>query len=48
MMDVSLELVDQIVGDERSRINGQNIYSLSDVYLDADLITYPSIYEGFG
>ena len=48
MMDVSLELVDPNVGDERSRKNGQNIYSLSDAYLNADLITYPSIYEGFG
>ena len=48
MMGVSLELVDPIVGAERSRKNGQNIYSLSDAYLNADLITYPSIYEGFG
>ncbi len=48
MMGVSLELVDHITGDERSQANGQKIYSLADAYLNADLITYPSIYEGFG
>ncbi|MGB7875786.1 MAG: glycosyltransferase family 4 protein [Anaerolineales bacterium] len=48
MMDVSLELVNHITGDERGQANGQKIYSLADAYLNADLITYPSIYEGFG
>src|SRR5204863_7747131 len=27
---------------------GQKIYSLFDVYPHADLVTYPSVYEGFG
>ncbi|MDA2935626.1 glycosyltransferase family 4 protein [Patescibacteria group bacterium AH-259-L05] len=27
---------------------GNKIYSLTDVYSQADLITYPSVYEGFG
>ena len=48
MMGVSLELVDRITGDERKASNGRKIYSLADAYLNADLITYPSIYEGFG
>jgi mannosylglucosylglycerate synthase len=48
MMDVSLELVDHITSDERGQVNGHKIYSLADAYLNADLITYPSIYEGFG
>ena len=48
MMGVSLELVDHITGDERRGSNGRKIYSLADAYLNADLITYPSIYEGFG
>ena len=30
------------------RSNRRKIYSLADAYLNADLITYPSIYEGFG
>jgi glycosyltransferase involved in cell wall biosynthesis len=29
-------------------MNGHKIYSLWDAYLNADLITYPSLYEGFG
>ncbi len=28
--------------------NGKKIYALSDVYPHADLVTYPSTYEGFG
>lgn len=48
LMDVSLELVDHITGDERRESNGEKTYSLADAYLNADLITYPSIYEGFG
>src|SRR5205823_9267022 len=37
------------VGDERG-VNsaGQKVYSLFDVYPHADLVTYPSFYEGFG
>ena len=27
---------------------GQKVYSLFDVYPHADLVTYPSFYEGFG
>ena len=37
-----------IIGDRREVVNGQKIYSLSDVYPHADVVTYPSIYEGFG
>ena len=47
-MGVSLELVNHITADKRGQANGQKIYSLADAYLNADLITYPSIYEGFG
>ena len=48
LMGVSLELIDHLTGEERRRQNGKKIYSLADVYLNADLITYPSIFEGFG
>jgi glycosyltransferase involved in cell wall biosynthesis len=44
MMGVELKLVDQLI-KERA---GNNIFSLADAYLNADLVTYPSIYEGFG
>jgi glycosyltransferase involved in cell wall biosynthesis len=47
-MSVDLQLVDHLIGDERGNINGHKIYSLWDAYPHADLITYPSLYEGFG
>ncbi|MBN1218689.1 MAG: glycosyltransferase family 4 protein [Anaerolineae bacterium] len=48
MMKVDLRLIDHLIGAERSRANGHKIYSLWDAYLHADLVTYPSMYEGFG
>ena len=37
------------VGEQRGRTpDGQKIYTLWDVYPHADLVTYPSYYEGFG
>jgi glycosyltransferase involved in cell wall biosynthesis len=48
MMGASLELIDHLIDDERKQVNGKKTYSLADAYLNADLITYPSIYEGFG
>ena len=47
-MKVDLKLVDHLVGDARENINGHKIYSLWDAYPHADLVTYPSQYEGFG
>ncbi len=36
--------------DEQRGVNeeGKKVYLLSDAYLNADFITYPSLYEGFG
>jgi glycosyltransferase involved in cell wall biosynthesis len=48
VMGVDLELISHLIGPERSDDRGQKIYSLWDAYANADLITYPSIYEGFG
>jgi glycosyltransferase involved in cell wall biosynthesis len=48
VMDVDVQLIDHVIGPERSKINGHKIYSLWDAYLNADLVTYPSLYEGFG
>lgn len=36
------------VGDVRGTQHGHKIYSLWDVYPHADLVTYPSVIEGFG
>jgi glycosyltransferase involved in cell wall biosynthesis len=47
-MGVSLFLVDQWVAEERATIQGQKRYTLWDAYPHADLVTYPSLYEGFG
>lgn len=46
---VDLRLVDQQIGECRS-IDGEGhrIYTLADAYSQADFITYPSLYEGFG
>lgn len=48
MMGVELRLVDDVVGAERREANGAKVYSLWDIYPHADLVTYPSLYEGFG
>ncbi|HCZ23498.1 MAG TPA: glycosyl transferase family 1 [Acholeplasmataceae bacterium] len=37
-----------LVDHTRYEKNNKKIYSLWDAYVHADLITYPSIYEGFG
>ena len=47
-MKVDLRLIDHLVGTERAKANGHKIYSLWDIYPHADLVTYPSTYEGFG
>jgi glycosyltransferase involved in cell wall biosynthesis len=47
-MKVDLQLVDHLVGDARENVNGYKIYSLWDAYPHADLVTYLSLYEGFG
>lgn len=48
VMKVDLRLVDHIVGTQREKKNNHKIYSLWDAYPHADLVTYPSTYEGFG
>jgi len=48
VMGVEIELLDHLIAAERGSINGHKIYSLWDAYLNTDLITYPSLYEGFG
>ncbi len=46
---VDMRLCDRHVGDKRYVTeDGRKIYTLADAYSQADFITYPSIYEGFG
>ena len=48
VMDVRIKLIKHLISTERSQVNGHKIYSIWDAYPHADLITYPSVYEGFG
>jgi glycosyltransferase involved in cell wall biosynthesis len=48
VMNVNLQLIDHFISTERATTNNHKIYSLWDAYLHADLVTYPSTYEGFG
>ncbi|MBK1832643.1 glycosyltransferase family 4 protein [Roseibacillus ishigakijimensis] len=46
---VPLLMVGDRIGEQRQRDKqGRKIYTLWDLYPHADLVTYPSIYEGFG
>lgn len=49
LMGVNTLFVSDIINDRRSSTkDGRKIYTLSDIYPFADLVTYPSTYEGFG
>lgn len=48
IMGVKINLIDHLIGEERVKVNGHKIYSIWDAYPHADLVTYPSVYEGFG
>lgn len=46
---VDVRFIADRVGETRGRdVAGRKIYTLADVYPHADLVTYPSHYEGFG
>ncbi|UCD33072.1 MAG: glycosyltransferase family 4 protein [Desulfobacterales bacterium] len=48
-IDVDVRFIDDRIGPDRGTDEkGRKIYSLWDVYLSADLVTYPSLYEGYG
>jgi glycosyltransferase involved in cell wall biosynthesis len=49
LLDVPINFESDIIGEQRGLTNdGRKIYSLHDVYPQADLVTYPSTIEGFG
>ncbi len=46
---VDVRFIADRIGETRGyNMEGQKIYTLFDVYPHADLVTYPSVYEGFG
>ena len=49
MMNVETIFVSDIIGECRGQTTtGKKIYTLFDIYPHADLVTYPSNFEGFG
>lgn len=49
LLEIKVNFESEIVGDTRGlTADGRKIYTLGDVYLNADLVTYPSSIEGFG
>jgi glycosyltransferase involved in cell wall biosynthesis len=49
LMDVHVNLVSDIIKTDRGTTkDGRKIYSLGDVYAQADIVTLPSLLEGFG
>ena len=45
---VELMFFEERVGAERGTIGDQKVYSLWDTYTAADMVTYPSLWEGWG
>ncbi len=45
---VDLRIASDRISEERGSENGNKMYTLADAYSQADFITYPSTYEGFG
>jgi glycosyltransferase involved in cell wall biosynthesis len=46
---IDVRFISDRVGEARGRTaDGKKVYTLSDVYPHADLVTYPSHFEGFG
>jgi mannosylglucosylglycerate synthase len=48
-MGVQVEFVAHLIDDQRRQTAAtQQIYALGDIYQQANLVTYPSLVEGFG
>ncbi|MBT3274436.1 MAG: glycosyltransferase family 4 protein [Spirochaetales bacterium] len=49
LLKVDALFIQEIIGDRRGTTpDGKKIYALQDIYPHADLVTYPSLQEGFG
>ena len=46
--NVELLFINEIIEDVRCTKNGKKCYSLWDAFANSDLVTYPSVYEGWG
>ena len=48
-MGIEMKIIaDRIAGTRKVLENGTKFYTLEDVYLHTDVVTYPSLHEGFG
>ncbi len=47
-MGVDLRFLADITAEERRLSEGRKTYAMWDIYSHANLVTYPSLYEGFG
>ena len=47
-LGVKMIFINDVVEHSRSEVEGKKCYSLWDVYAHADLVTYPSVLEGWG
>jgi glycosyltransferase involved in cell wall biosynthesis len=47
-LGVEAIFIERMVGESRTIVNGEKIYSLWDTYVHADFISYPSLWEGWG
>ena len=45
---VEIKFIGSHISHSRGKINGEKIYSLWDSYVYADIVTYPSLWEGWG
>jgi len=48
LMGAEVNFVSDIIQDKRGSIDGRKVYTLYDIYPQANLVTYPSDIEGFG
>jgi mannosylglucosylglycerate synthase len=48
VMGVQVQLIDHMIGNSRAKLKDHKVYSIWDAYPHADLVTFPSLYEGFG
>ncbi len=48
LLNVKTTFESEKIQEMRCDLNGQKCYSLNDIYPYADLVTYPSLFEGFG
>jgi mannosylglucosylglycerate synthase len=48
LLGVPVNFESDLIREARGVVNGRKVYTLYDIYPQADLVTYPSDFEGFG